>query len=254
MTDSERVRSVLADIKPDFIFHLASEVHGSRDRQYVQPMLMSNLVGTVNLLCSAADIGCRRIVLTGSLEEPDSGMAEVIPCSPYAASKWAGSSYARMFHALYDAPVTIARLFMVYGPGQRDVNKLIPYVVLSRLRGRSPKISSGDRLVDWIHVEDVAEGLIAMAGTPGICGKTLDIGSGTLVSVREIVNRLCALVPAEDGPQFGALGDRPMEQVRVANVRETYARLGWRSKIDLNRGLQLTLDWYRDRLPDYREN
>jgi UDP-glucose 4-epimerase len=248
LSDAEGIRAVLADIKPDIIFHLASVVHGSRDRESVQAMLRSNLVGTVNLLCAATDIGCQRIVLTGSLEEPDSGTAEAVPCSPYAASKWAGSSYARMFHALYGTPVTIARLFMVYGPGQQDVKKLIPYVILSRLRGQSPGISSGDRRVDWIYVEDVIEGLITMAIAPGICGRTLDLGSGLLISVREVVSRLCALLPADSQPQFGAIEERPMEQVRVANVNETFSRIEWKPRVDLEKGLRLTIDWYRDRL------
>ena len=55
--------------------------------------------------------GCRRVVLTGSLEEPAAGGDP--PSSPYAASKWAGSAYARMFHAIFGVPVVGLRVFMV---------------------------------------------------------------------------------------------------------------------------------------------
>ena len=70
-------------------------------------------------------MGCRRIVLVGSLTEPEPGDTDAAPGSPYAAAKWASSAYGRMFHALYRAPVVIIRPFMTYGPRQ-DRRKLIP--------------------------------------------------------------------------------------------------------------------------------
>jgi UDP-glucose 4-epimerase len=248
VADAERIRSLVSEIRPDIIFHLAGEVHGSRDRRSVMGMLKNNLLGTVNVLSAATDIGCERIIVAGSLEEPDAGTADAIPCSPYAASKWAGGAYARMFHALYGTPVAIARLFMVYGQGHQDTKKLVPYVTRSLLLGESPRISSGERLVDWIYVDDVVEGLIAMACAPNICGQTIDIGSGVLSSVRDVVNRLWRLIPSEGVPQFGALADRPMEQVRVANVTRTFILIGWKPRTDLDKGLRLTIDWHRSQM------
>ena len=78
-----------------------------------------------------------------------------------------------MFHALYKLPVVIARVFMVYGPAQQDLTKLVPYVILSILRGETPKISSGGRPVDWIYVSDVVDGFMALAERPGIDGPEL---------------------------------------------------------------------------------
>ncbi len=144
----------------------------------ILPTFHSNLASTVNLLTMAAETGCRRVVLTGSLAEPDPKNGELFPSAPYAAAKWASSGYARMFHALYQFPVVIARVFMVYGPAQQDLTKLIPYVTLSLLRGETPKITSGDRLVDWVYVSDVVEGFVALGQAPGIDGETLDLGSG----------------------------------------------------------------------------
>jgi UDP-glucose 4-epimerase len=99
-----------------------------------------------------------------------------VPCSPYAAAKWSVSGYARMFRALYQIPVVIAKIFMVYGSGQTDHTKLIPYVILSLLRGEAPRLSSGVRLVDWIFVDDVVDGLIGCAQTHGIDGRTVEFG------------------------------------------------------------------------------
>jgi len=125
-----------------------------------------------NLLIAGAENSAGRMVLAGSFEEPDE--VDTAPCSPYAAAKWAASGYARMFHALYQVPVVVAKIFMVYGPGQLDYTKLIPYVTLSLLRGEAPMLSSGARLVDWIYVDDVVDGLIGCAQAPGIEGRTVN--------------------------------------------------------------------------------
>jgi nucleoside-diphosphate-sugar epimerase len=92
-------------------------------------------------------------------------------CSPYAAAKFAASAYGRMFHALYHTPVTILRLFMVYGPGQQDLRKLVPYVTLALLKGEMPRVSSGVREVDRIYVDDVAAGYLAAATATGVEGE-----------------------------------------------------------------------------------
>ncbi len=247
LEDIDTVRNVLSTVKPEVIFHLASHVAGSRSLELVLPTFHSNLVSTVNLLTVATEIGCRRLVLVGSLEEPEPDHNQV-PCSPYAAAKSASSAYGRMFYELYQTPVVIARLFMVYGSGQQDLRKLIPYVTLSLLQGQAPKLSSGQRLVDWIYVDDVVDGLLVAAQAPNVEGCTVDLGSGILVPIRTVVQQLINLVGAETQPLFGALPDRPLEQVRVANTTYSYGKLGWQPATSLERGLELTVDWYRKQI------
>jgi UDP-glucose 4-epimerase len=246
LADASTIRNLVATIKPDIIFHLASHVAGSRDLKLVWPTFESNLVSTVNLLTIASEIGCHRIILAGSLEEPDSDSWETVPCSPYAASKGASSSYARMFHALYGTPIVMTRLFMVYGPEQQDVSKLIPYVTLSLLNKQPPKLGSGQRQVDWVYIGDVVDGLIAAAQAPNIEGRTIDLGSGSLVSIRMIVQQLADRIGHQTELLWGTLPDRPMEQTRVANVLQAYDAMGWKPKTSLALGLERTVNWYRE--------
>jgi nucleoside-diphosphate-sugar epimerase len=242
--DAMAVRRLVANLKPDRVFHLASFVSGNRNLDAVLPALHSNLVSTVNLLAAVTEIGCQRIVLAGSLEEPEPGDGLPVPSSPYAAAKFAASAYARMFHALYRTPVVNTRIFMVYGPGQRDLRKLVPYVTLSLLRKQTPKLSSGARLVDWVYVEDVVDGLLAAAVASEAIGCTVDLGSGTFVSVRDVASQLAKIVDPNVQLVFGDVPDRAMEQVRLANVAETQARLGWTPSVSLEEGLRRTVAWY----------
>lgn len=138
------IAETVTAVSPDVVIHLAGAVRGDRSLDAVGPTLRTNLVAAVELLEAATRVGCRRIVLSGSLlEEPVAGGPTAVPPSPYGASRWAASGYGRMFHALFDSPVVILRPSFAYGPGQ-EPTKLIPYVIRSLLDGRSPELSSGN--------------------------------------------------------------------------------------------------------------
>lgn len=244
--DPDFVRDVIQACHPEIVFHLASHVSGSRGLEAVFPTLRGNLVSTVNVLQEMTREGCHRVVLAGSMEEPDSEGAAPLPGSPYAAAKWAASGYARMFHALYETPVALARIFMVYGPGQWDDGKLVPYVIRSLLRGNPPQIGSGVRPVDWIYVDDVVAGLLAMGAGRGPLARSVDLGTGVLTTVREVVEQIEGLMGMEGEARFGTRPDRPLEQVRKADVAASEAALGWRPAVSLREGLEKTIEWCRE--------
>lgn len=245
LSEPEATRRLLRRTQPDLVFHLAGFANGARDPALIAPNLQGNLLTTIHLLTAALECGAPLVVLPASLEEPDA--ADDAPSSPYAAAKWAASAYGRMFHQLYGLPVSIARIFITYGPAGNNLHKLIPYSILSLLDGVAPRLSSGRRGVDWIHVDDVVDGLLALAAARGAAGATLDIGSGLLTSVRSVVERIARLVdPARTlTPIFDAALDRPQEQVRVASVRRTEELTGWKARIPLDEGLARTVEWYR---------
>jgi nucleoside-diphosphate-sugar epimerase len=245
LADPDGVRRLLDAVKPDVVFHLGGLVTGARDAAVVLPVLHANLVATVNLLVAATERRGVRLVLAGSMEELAAEGTASVPSSPYAGSKIAAASYARMFHALYGTDSVWLRLFMVYGPAQPEIRRLVPHVTLSLLRGEAPKLSSGRRGIDWVYVDDVVEALLAAAVARGIEGRMLDVGSGSLVTIRSIVERLSQMIDPTIVPLFGALPDRPLEHDPVADVSTTASCLGWRSRTPLEEGLRRTVDWYR---------
>lgn len=246
--DEIAVQRVFAEVRPHYVFHLASYVSGTRERSAVMPMLRSNLLSAINLLSAATEFGCRRIILSGSMEEPSPSGEWPIPSSPYAAAKFGASAYGRMFHRLYQTPVVVLRLFMVYGPGQMDFKKLVPYTIRSLLQGVAPQLSSGRRNVDWVFVEDVVDSYVRSALVGGIEGATFDVASGRPVTVRALVERLADLVGSGVRPQFGAIAERLSEQEPTADLSVSERRLGWRPATSLDDGLQTTVAWYRRHL------
>jgi UDP-glucose 4-epimerase len=244
LTDAAAVAQLIAAVKPDYVFHLASHVWGAPDLKHLLPSFHSNLHTTVNLFHALVETGCKRVITTGSLVEPDPGSGQLVPSAPYAAAKWASASYARMCHALYGLPVSIARVFMVYGPAQQDESKLVPYTIRCLQRGEVPKITSGRHVYDWVYVEDVVDGMLKIAAATDMGGQSVDIGSGIQTSTADLVDTLCELMGATQRPAYGALADRPLEPVRVADTARAFAQIGYRPRVSLRDGLHRTIDWY----------
>jgi UDP-glucose 4-epimerase len=242
------ISELIESVQPHVVVHLAGAVRGDRTLDAVAPTLQTNLVATIELLEAATRCGCRRVVLSGSLfEEPATGGPQAVPPSPYGASRWASSSYGRMFHALFGTPVVILRPSYAYGPGQ-EKTKLIPYVTTALLAGESPELSTGARPIDWVYAGDVARAYAAAATADGIEGRTLDIGSGVEASVIEVVQAIVEAVgPTSGRPQFGRVPVRPREQHVQPDVEATAAALGWRATTNLEAGLRRTVEWFRER-------
>jgi nucleoside-diphosphate-sugar epimerase len=243
MADLASARRVVSAARPDIVFHLAGTVSASPSLELVLPTYQSLLTSTVNVLLAAREFGCR-VVLTGSFTSPMPGAIEPVPRSPYGAAKWAAVGYGRMFQSLYGTPVVILNPFMTYGPGQA-MSKVIPSVTLALLRGESPKLTSGNVRFDWVYIADVIEGFVAAAIAPGIDGMTIDLGSGRLLSLRDVSRRLGDIVGNKIEPVFGALPDRPSENEIAANTATAWERLGWRATTSIDDGLRQTVEWYR---------
>lgn len=248
LADVGQARRVFEAVRPELVFNLGSLVTGRRDLEIVLPIFQATLAATVNLLVAATERGVSRVLHAGSMEEPQpDGTWPVCP-SPYAAAKLGAGAYARMFHALYGTPSVWLRIFMVYGPGQSDRAKLVPYSVLSLLRGEAPVVNSGARRVDWIYIDDVVDAILAAAVAGGIDGRTLDVGSGHLVTVGEVVAEIARIVGKPPEPRQG-VPDRPLQSESVADVESTAVAIGWRPSTTLKEGLRRTVEWYRAQPP-----
>jgi UDP-glucose 4-epimerase len=244
MANAADASRVFTAVKPNVVFHLAGSVGAEPSLNLVLPSYHSLLTSTVNLLLSAREFGSSRIILAGSFTEPLPGTDNPTPGSPYAAAKWASSAYGRMFYALYGAPVVILRPFMTYGPAQNP-GKLIPAVTLALLRGETPKLSSGRVAADWVYISDIVDAFVAAVHAPGLEGLSLDLGTGTLTTVRAVVEEVVAIIGTGINPAFGALPDRPAENEIAAVTAPAADRLGWTATTSLADGLRETVEWHR---------
>jgi nucleoside-diphosphate-sugar epimerase len=242
LEDLASTREMIRRAKPDLIYHMAAHAWRSQDLSDVPLTFYGCLATTVNVLTAAAESGCRRVVLPGSLEEPvDPGD---IPNSPYSAAKWASNVYGNMFQKLFGMEVIIARIFMVYGPGQ-DSRKVIPYIVITLLKGKTPHLKSPERIVDWIYIDDVVQGMLTASSGKYTGGQPVEIGSGIGISIGDVAKKICKMINNNISAHFDDKPGLIDEVVRIADVETAFRRTGWRPQTAMDAGLCRTIEWYK---------
>lgn len=207
--------------------------------------------GSLALLEALAGASCPRVVMVGSCFEyrfgPDalSESSPVDPTSLYAASKVATRYMGEQLAALRGIRFLWARPFYQYGPFEHP-KRLVPAVMGALLRGEKVDVSSGVQVRDFLHVRDVGEALAA-AATSDLTG-VVNVGSGTPVTVRTIVETIESLVGSTRLVQFGGRPDNPTDPPFVsADITRLRGATGWAPRFDLRTGLEDTLAWWKGR-------
>lgn len=172
------------------------------------------------------------------------------PCTVYGGSKLAGECYARAFYRTYGYPTVVVRPFNTYGPRSHhegDSGEVIPKFLLRCLAGR-PMVVFGDgtQSRDFTYVSDTAHGILLAGEHPSAVGETINIGSGSEVTVNDLVKRVALEVGRLDATvEYDR--PRPGDVSRlVADVARARTLLGYEPKVSLSEGLQRLLQWYRD--------
>jgi UDP-glucose 4-epimerase len=238
----------------DVVFHLAAK-NCIADCQ-ADPVETAdiNVTGTVRVFEACRRAGTGRVVYAESsaLYEGVPAMptpeAEVRPHSFYATSKYAGMAFAEAYRRYSRLDMTALRYFCVYGPRQ-DYRRTIPPVmsafIITMLRGARPVIyGTGRKRRDFVYVDDVNDFHVLCLREPRTIGGTFNVGSGVSYSVREIFERVAAMLGYGGEPEYR--DDLPGEaDETLADI--TLARsLGWAPKVDLATGLERSVAYIRE--------
>lgn len=236
----------------EMVIHFAAESHVDRSIDSAEEFIRSNVLGTERLLCAARKQKVSRFVhvstdevygalgATGEFTE-DTPLA---PNSPYAASKAGSDLIARSYFHTYGFPVVITRACNNYGPYQYP-EKFVPLMTTNALEDkRVPVYGEGTQVREWIHVEDHCRAIEAVA-LRGRAGEAYNIGSGHRQSNLESVKMILALLGKPES-LIEYVADRPGHDFRYAlDCSKLRGELGWEPRHDWTKGLQQTVEWYR---------
>jgi UDP-glucuronate decarboxylase len=204
--------------------------------------------GSLKLYQALGEAGCKRIASVGTCFEYDfqyKDFSEDTPTqadSVYASAKTATLHMGEQLCAKTGISFAWPRLFYLYGPNE-DRRRLVPFVINSLMDGGEANTTSGSQVKDFMHVEDVASGLIAclMSELKG----PMNIGSGIPVTVKEIVTIIAENLGKMDRVNFGSYPDSPTDpEFLVANNKKLKST-GWKPKYDLKSGLESVIEWWR---------
>ncbi len=267
LSDGEAVAAAVREADPDLVLHLAAESHVDRSIDDPGAFLVSNVMGTYQLLQAvrghweglpeerrqrfrfhhiSTDEVFGSLGATGRFSET----TPYDPRSPYSASKAGSDHLVQAWHHTYGLPVVLTNCSNNYGPWQFP-EKLIPVVILKAAAGEPiPLYGDGANVRDWLYVEDHVEAML-LAATSGELGRSYCVGGHGERTNKQVVEAICALMdqlrPA--GAPHAALitrvTDRPGHDRRYAIDPERISgELGWQPRHDFSQGLERTVRWY----------
>jgi UDP-glucose 4-epimerase len=250
INDRPKLWTLLQDV--DCVYHLAARVSVPESVLYPREYNQVNVGGTVTLMEAMRDVGVRRVVLISSgavygeqESQPLQENAIPSPRSPYAVSKLSAEYYVRTIGMLWGIETVALRVFNAYGPGQHlpPVHApVIPYFLRQACHaGTIVMHGEGSQTRDYVYVDDVVNAMVAAATAPDLGQKTINIGSGTETSVRELVDLVLEVTGGKPEIVFNPRNEGGVRRMR-ADLSLAHQLLGYRPAIDLKTGLRLTLD------------
>lgn len=247
------------------VVHLAAESHVDRSISDPLAFVVTNVVGTVNLLNSARkawkdDLENHLFYhvstdeVYGELHDPNEFFLETTsydPRSPYSASKASSDHFVRAYHNTYKLPVVISNCSNNYGPNHFP-EKLIPLMIHNIMQKKPlPVYGKGENVRDWLYVEDHARAIDTIFHD-GKVGETYNIGGHNEWKNLDLVLLLCKIMDEKLGREPGTaealityVTDRAGHDLRYAiDATRLKTELGWEPSLQFEEGLEKTVDWY----------
>ena len=252
--DADAVARVMADARPDVVFHLAAQASVPVSMRDPVADIEVNVIGSVNVAQAAAEAGARRLVFfsTGGalFGQPDALPAgertPIAPTSVYGASKIAAEHELGALCRHLGLELSVLRPGNIHGPGQDAAGEsgVVAIFAERMLAGREVTIfGDGSQQRDYVYVADVVEAaLLAASAEPATC----EVGSGVGTSTLAIFRRLARLTGYDREPEFAP--ERPGDPAAIyLDPSRARARWGWRATTGLDEGLAATVAWFRER-------
>lgn len=248
--DAKAVRAAMQGI--DVVLNFAAESAVDRSIDDPASFIRTDVLGVFTLLEEARrQPGLKRFVqistdeiygqiLKGSSRESD----EPKPRNPYSASKLGGERLAYSFFETYGLPVVITRASNTYGPYCYP-EKIIPLFITNLFDGEGvPVYGDGRQVRDWLFVEDHCRA-VKLIADQGVNGEVYNVGGGQECPNLELTRKLLSIM-GKDESMIKFVQDRPGHDLRYSLDSTKLHSLGWVPKVDLDEGLQRTVQWYLD--------
>ncbi|MBT6460663.1 MAG: NAD-dependent epimerase/dehydratase family protein [Planctomycetaceae bacterium] len=248
--DLKEISALLHDTRPEFVVNFAAQSMVAESWQNPGDWFMTNTVSTIKFHdeLRKCDFLKRYVhVSTPEVYGSCSGFVKedfpFNPSTPYAASRAATDMSLRTFRAAYNFPVVTTRAANVYGPGQQ-LYRIIPRTILFILLGRKLQLHGGGVSTrSFINMQDVSDATWKIMQN-GRDGETYHISTNEVISIRELVERICAklAVKYEDHVEF--VGDRKgKDSAYHLDSTKLRTELDWLDRINLDQGLDECISW-----------
>ncbi len=255
--DQPGVHQAVELFHPDIVNHHAAQSEVPKSVADPTFDAQVNIIGGLNLLKACVDHGVKKVIFISSggalYGEPDVIPADedhpVRPLSPYGTSKLCFEQYLGTFHRTFGLDYTVLRYANIYGPRQdfhAEEGRVIAIFASRMLAGKPVTVDGdGEQSRDMLHVGDAVTANLAALERGS--GGTYHISSGDAVSINDLYRKLAHLTGYTLFPHYGPPRKGDVYRIALDNSR-ALRDLGWEPRIDLEEGLSLTVDYFREQI------
>ncbi|WP_397569882.1 GDP-mannose 4,6-dehydratase [Schlesneria sp. T3-172] len=253
--DSRAILNLLDAERPEWVVNFAAQSEVAPSWDYPEDWFQTNCVALAELVNHLRRQNyLQRYLHISSPEVYGSCVGRVTedapmnPSTPYAASKAAADLLLTTFRKQFDFPVLTVRATNVYGARQQ-LFKIIPRSAIYLLTGKTIELHGGGRAVkSYIHIRDVSRGELAIL-EHGQIGQMYHLSPDQGISVREVVQRMCATLGRSFEESTKSVDERPgQDAAYVIDSSRARTELNWKPQIDLDTGLREVVDWVQANL------
>ncbi|CEG11083.1 UDP-glucose 4-epimerase [groundwater metagenome] len=225
----------ITHIKPDVVYHLAWYAEPGKYLTSIENL--EHLKSGVEFIKFLFELGVKKIIVAGTCFEYNTSygyLSESTPEKPehlYSACKLALKKIAEQVSYLYEIPLIWARIFYLYGPYEHP-NRLVPYVINSLINNKKVELRShGLQVRDYLHVDDVAQGLTLLLKEEKT--STYNIGSGNPVRINDLVNNMGELLDKKELISFAPETMPLNEPIFICADNTKLKKLGFKPEYDI---------------------
>jgi NAD dependent epimerase/dehydratase len=244
------------------VFHLGALI--AIPYSYIHPFdfIQTNVVGLAHLLNACLEEGTMERVIHTSTSEVY-GTAQYIPIdekhplqaqSPYAASKIAADKLAESYYLSFGLPIATLRPFNTFGLRQ-SLRAIIPTIISQAIGDKKIRLGNTQPRRDFLFVKDTVKGFIQLGKCEGAVGKVVNIGTGTDISIEELVKKILGLMGKQGKIEVEDRRIRPEKSEvmqLLSDTRLAKKLFQWTPRYTLEDGLRETIEWYQKNLSRFK--
>lgn len=256
LKDFQRVFDVVTRYEIEYIFHVAAQPIVETAYYNPRETLEDNINGTINILESARLYPRIKGVVVASSDKAYGkkclNAAEDAPMAgdhPYDVSKSCADLIARTYAKTYGLSVAVSRFGNIYGPGDLNLNRIVPGILKAAVLGEELVIRSDGKFVrDYVYVKDVVDGYVKlMESIEKVKGEAFNFSTGYNYSVLEMVEKISKIVGKKVA--FKIVNTQKNEiPEQSLNYEKAEKVLNWKSAFTFEQGIKETAEWYKQYL------